>query len=278
MLPPYGATAYGAAAPPHAKHFDFGEWTATVRGLWPSIYLLMVCAFFAPPLTILANLAQDASAKYWIGASINAALFVQALIFIAFLLHGAAGRARFYPTLCSTVVPAILIILIGVSTAKTGNNLAVELRSKDCQSYPTKLHVEMAYRSAAQIFDGCVQRVANSMNQTANHTVYAVDIEDCSEFMAMSPERVRYQEEWQYLEDLEREEGCSGWCTPGEPTLFVRQHYTSDLCAYAAAQVMGGKVARMGTNLVLAGAVELFFSMFLMSTIGSYMEKNGDEW
>lgn len=142
-----------------------------------------------------------------------------------------------------------------------------------------KLQVDYAYRSAAQIFDTCVQRVALSTNSTAEATALLLDVTDCSEFKTAPSDVIKeYKDEWAYLQKLEETEGCSGWCTPGEPTIWTRQHYVLDLCSKAAGNVISGKVMRSAMQLLVIGLLEFIASLFMVNTISNAMRKRDIEW
>lgn len=262
------------------KPYDFVEWCYERRDLFPAVFTLAIFAMFSPVLIIGLDVARDPSVQYWIGyGTLKCMTWVIVLVIICHIFHLVAARPRFYPMLCSTVIPSLMILLAGIYLMMPTRHVGAMLRSDDCTSFSKKLQVDNAYRSAAQIFDTCVQRVALSTNSTAEATAPLLDVTDCSEFQTAPSDVIsEYKEPWAYLQKLEETEGCSGWCTPGEPTIWTRQHYVLDLCSKAAGNVISGKVQRAAMQLLVIGFLEFMASLLMVNTLSNAMRKRGIEW
>jgi len=257
---------------PHQPYFH--DWGLPL----PSIFTCMTFAALSPAIVILVRMAQDPSAGYWLGISIKSVLIVPVIIIVCHLLHLTAIRPRFFPSVFATLCPAIFLVVLGVSCFSVVDKTSTLLLSFDCTTDTNKLELDLAYRSAATIFDTCVQRVASSTNSTAIATAMLIDINDCSEYAAQTPERVRYAEQWNYLQQMEHLSDCSGWCTPGEPALWNMIHYSGDSCSKVAGRAMKGKVTHDCQNLIKLGAVLVLVALMYLRQIDLSMEKYGIDW
>jgi hypothetical protein len=247
--------------------------------LFPGIFTLLVAAFFGPSLVVGVKAGSDPNTRYWLGTgTLSTILLIPVILLVCHILHLIAGRPRFYPSLCSTVIPSIIVLYCGLALFIPSGGKASMLHSTDCTTFGAKLDLDDAYRSAAMIFDTCVQRVAISTNSTAELTAPLIDLQDCSEYQTSTTEIDQYSTQWAYLETLERTEGCSGWCTPGEPALWSRDHYAMDLCSRAAGTIMQGKVKRAGSRLIVLGIFQLLISVFGMNTLNNMMVKRQIDW
>mmetsp|Transcript_31163 Transcript_31163/g.85380 ORF Transcript_31163/g.85380 Transcript_31163/m.85380 type:complete len:275 (+) Transcript_31163:114-938(+) len=273
----YGAASTGYPMKEMTAAELFGEWAYLRRELWPGAFTLCLFAMFAPAIVASLTIATNATAVYWLGGVGWFILLVPALLVVSHVYHYCAGRPRLFPTIVGTVVPSLIVILIGFLALKPIAGVASKLDSADCTSYPEKYKLDLAYRSAAQTFDTCVQRVATSTSTTAEATAPLLDLSDCSEYKT-SPEGDDYSSQWAYLQKMEVNQVCSGWCTPGEPALWTRTHYAMDLCANAAAAELTGKVANLGRRLMLLGILELIASIYVVLTMQAVLKKTLTSW
>lgn len=255
----------------------FGTWASERRELWPGVFTLILFAFFGPAVVSGLRIATDPTARYWLGWHSWFILVVPALLVVCHGLHMVAERPRFWPTLFSSVVPSAIVILVGYVTLVPIGIYSKELVSTDCTTYASKFELENAYRSAATIFDTCVERVAAYTNSSLDATFFLIDLPDCAEYQAALGTS-EYTRQWAYLQQLEANQACSGWCTPGEPGLWTRTHSTLDLCASAAGAQMRGKIQRLGQRMTVLGVVQLFFSMWGMNCIHVVMKTMDVPW
>lgn len=199
------------------------------------------------------------------------------VLVVCHFLHLRAGRPRFWPTMFSTVFPAVVLAISGYFVTMPLKHIGDDLRSPDCTSNSRKFEVETAYRKALEIFDSCVTRVAVATKASVKETAPLLDLTDCAEYKSAG-EFSKYGREWVYLEALEKSQFCSGWCTPGSPALWTRNHDTLDLCASVSGIVLQEKVGLLvGRMLVLGVAIGLA-CLFAIFYIGETINKHGFVW
>lgn len=257
---------------------DFTAWAIERRGLWPGIMTLCLFAVFGPPLIAAWRVSTDPSAKYWIGGwPFWICVVVVALIVVCHFWQLLAGRPRFFPILLSGAIPALVIMVAGYFVMVPIGGVVQELASTDCVTYDRKVEVENAYRSALELFDSCVTRVAQATESTVQVTAPLIDLTDCAEYKS-SKDFQLYGREWAYLQALEDTQFCSGWCTPGSPALWSRNHDVMDLCSNTASIVLQGKVKRLAVRMVALGAAALVVSIYAIFSLQEFMTKQGINW
>lgn len=279
LMPDVAHAPFPGLVEPPAKRYDFVDWCYVRRDLWPGIFTLCLAAFYSPSVLVGLHLGLDHNTQYWFGkTTLRMVLTIPVLILICHVIHHFAARPRFWPFLVSTVAPAIITLIVGLHVFGPINRTVLFLYSSDCTTYTQKLQVDNAYRSAAALFDTCVQRVATSTDSTVEATASLIGLEDCSEYQTATEDVAAYSKEWAYLAELEETEACSGWCTPGSPSLWTRPHEVYDLCSHAAAGVMQGKALRSARRMLVLGMAQLSISVLLIAHVSNLMIKRNIGW
>jgi hypothetical protein len=145
----------------------------------------------------------------------------------------------------------------------------------DCASWHRKYELDAAWRSAAGIYEVCLQRVATATNATTEATAALVSLGDCSEYKMRSPERDLYAKQWNYLEHLENSQACTGWCTPGERGLWSTAHRAMDLCSRAAGQKLDGEIKKLALRMIALGIVAFIVSIYALGVMQNVLSRMG---
>eukprot|EP00928_Gymnodinium_smaydae_P057769 TRINITY_DN40996_c0_g1_i1.p1 TRINITY_DN40996_c0_g1~~TRINITY_DN40996_c0_g1_i1.p1 ORF type:complete len:288 (+),score=45.89 TRINITY_DN40996_c0_g1_i1:88-951(+) len=256
----------------------FLAWAQQRRGLWPSLPTLCLFGLFGPSMLCGALLAQDPTCRYWIGRAPWIIIAVPVLLVVSHLLHSCARRPRFFPLMCSTVIPAVLVIVSASMTLAPIAGVSRELLSgKDCGSQGASRDFEEAYRTAAQAFQGCATRVASVTNASMQATLPLIDLQDCSEYSSSAGAR-KHGARWLYLSKLETTQACSGWCSPGSPSLWTRSHKVMDLCSTVAGTQLVGKIRGLAQQMLTCGVFQLFISLLIIWFANDQSRKMGADW
>lgn len=278
--PSYGAAEYGQSysmKPIYAE--SFSPWALLRSDLWPNIFTFCLCALFGPALITVYSAISEPSIRYWIG---NAPYFffltVPILLLTGHVLHSCARRPKFYPSLFSSVVPAVFVIISGCLLLRPAMNMSDKLLAPDCKSFREKYELDEAWKAAAAIFDQCVTRVATVTQALENETAPLIKLTDCAEYKASLDLIGKYGSKWAYLQHLEEHDACTGWCTPGEGALFVTSHQGRDLCVRVAGSALAGEAVRLGWQLIILGILELLISIWAMGKMQALLKAAGQVW
>lgn len=226
--------------------------------IWPHFYTCACLAVYGLPSITLAHLATDESVAFWIGPYGYYAPLT--LVFILFLhaVHLKLGKPRLVPVIFSSVVPAALLFALANEHLLATKSKAQMLLSKDCRTFPLKGDVHRSWVVASKVFDECVNRTAQEFQRSPESVRTIRRFQDCREW---TPERSdpweKHRRTWKYLQQLETEHHCSGWCFQAAPVWTYEK--PKDACSVSAGAVLMAKVAPAATRmLVFLGIVGLF--------------------
>lgn len=279
----YGQMPGYPAKPIYRGGEDILAWMREHQGLFPFMFTLSALAIFASPVITGVRMAIDPSVNYWIGTWAWIVLAIPALLLGSHLIHLWNGRPRFFPVLMSTVVPSLLIIIVGYGHS-TLNGVSNRLLSTDCTTYREKFRIESAHRIAEQVMNSCITRVASETSISEAQARAIVRVQDCAEYRQYDTaswgraQHGDFHKEWAYLQRLEEEQTCSGWCNAG-PTLWAPGGAVQrDICTNTAAAVLEGQVGRWASRILCLGIVELLMSVLTIFLIQEALNKMGIEW
>lgn len=220
-----------------------------------SLFLLMV---LGPPAVNCAWLSMQPSFTYWFGQSsfiLTAAALLCVATGQAALLRGSLQRRLV--CIASVFVPAACLLLTATFTRGAVGSLAGRLSSLDCYNFPAKMHVEEAWRAAAELKRQCVAaRAAETPEATEAEVELMIPVKQCPGY---EEGLARWESEWTYLEALEGTERCAGWCEPASRPLwrvFLNEN-PKDRCSLVAADIFGGQVLRVCSQVQLYCVVVL---------------------
>jgi len=248
-----------------------------LRKHWPHYYTLACLALFSAPVTAVLHLAEDASVEFWIGNWGYAALLVPWLLALCHLYNSQVGELRMLPVIYSTVVPCIVLGVIANVHIALSTGYALQLLSKDCTTWKGKRDLQSSWTQAATLYERCVNRT------TAEHGLRFVDglafirLQDCAEYAVQTPDIWAGQREsWRYLQRMELEHECSGWCY--HTVALWSFQGTKDACSVTAGNVMIERVKWVSHRHLCYALVSGLTCIFAIMAYGSRMRAKGREW
>merc|ERR1740129_254053 len=164
------------------------------------------------------------------------------------MVHIFLHKPNFYAVLISTVIPSLIVIVIGLCILTPLGGISSNLYDKDCKVWDKKAHLREAYVAAQNVFNNCVLRLSEATNSTPNDVISSIALQDCDEYSSSIRGADAYREwrkEWNYLAELERTQGCSGWCGVHQPSLWTLAHKRGDACNIVVASFLDNWVQRM---------------------------------
>lgn len=244
--------------------------------MFPSMFTLTCFMMFLVPTWIVARLGRDPDVQYWIGSWCLLSLVLPFLFMGAYFVH-ARLRVPHKPTiLVCLLTPCLVLLALGDSTHTVVTSRADQLRSTDCDTFVGKRQLERSWQAANLLYVMCLNQTISS-NPQKNFTVDQLRglyrVQDCEEYPAALGTHFK---DWNYLQYLENEHGCAGWCTWGMPLWTHRDPI--DSCSIAASQVFSGKVRRASKQVVIYSVLALVFSSCILIMAGPAATAHGFKW
>lgn len=239
-MPGYSRKDVVAKAQAEAKEFS-----NTIRGTWSPGQLFAISFFvmcflvYLFPLMSVWDLAHDTHVSYWFGTYAFWWTLPIPLLFIGvFLYHLRRHHPKRKAVMISIIVPCVTFFLIGASFKVKSDGLMDKIIFDDCGAHdPYIRELETAAIDAEKFFKEC-----NPM------AFRAVTLENCPDFKEWRKSR---EKEWNYLQYLEIECGCSSFCHSGinvwtPPEAMSHQ----DACSNCVLSVMRTKVQYVSFQLM----------------------------
>lgn len=204
--------AGGVALPDSPAIFQGAELWDRVRAQFP----LAVSLVLVPPLLDCVVLtALNTSVRYWIGSwpFVATSIVVATAVLSAFIPWRCPNwRALLFIRL---VIQIAAVALLCKAVQLSAATVRIELESKDCGESLQKLTLESAWQAAAQLVNRCPGPTYG--NFEAGWEAHGLNT-DCPEYREGLAD---WGPDWAYLQSLERDFHCSGWCTSKHPVWFV---------------------------------------------------------
>jgi len=237
---------------------------------------MIVFALFGPPVITGVRLAVNPSVEYWTGVQAWAILAVPVLLLVCHVIHYRWGRPNFYAFVGSSLLPSVIVIIVASKHFAPTKAVSHRLESSDCTTYEDKLQLQQAYDAAKTIYDVCMSRAASAAHMTLPDVQKLIDITDCPEYHADSANE--YKRDWDYLNNLENQEFCSGWCHPEEIALWNRRTKPLDTCSSAASHALQGVVKSNARRMLVIGYVYTVMSIIGVFVLDETLNKMNIPW
>jgi len=203
---------------------------------------------FCFPLMSAWMLAFDRDVMYWFGTYVFWwTLPIPFLFIFVFFYHMQFGRARRSLVLGSVIIPCVVFFLLGNSLRFKAEHLQDHLLSVDCQQYPIMKELEDATREAAQFYDKCNPRGLDILFPA------------CADFEKWKKDTDNV-ETWSYLQHLETNCLCTGFCNTYEDSKPIWTHnkeWSHDPCAMCVVAALDAHIYRVGTQMMVFGIITL---------------------
>jgi hypothetical protein len=246
-----------------------------VRDLYPS---LMTIALFAIDGSAIVNgvrLAKDPSANYWVGPYGYVTLIVPILIGIAHVSQVTNRRPGYLALVFSAAIPPFIFIILGYMYMVPVGMTVDRLYSSDCMTFQEKYQIEQGYRSAETFWQNCLPGAAIERDMTEEELAKILSITECYGYES-AKEASGFAKQWNYLEQLEETEKCSGWCKPGEHALWSSNPIGWDSCAAAAGLSMQEKVSRNAFRMMVNGVFGFLIAALSIFVINEWIQNADD--
>mmetsp|Transcript_47696 Transcript_47696/g.147024 ORF Transcript_47696/g.147024 Transcript_47696/m.147024 type:complete len:279 (+) Transcript_47696:115-951(+) len=262
-------------------HEDFKTWMHNRRGLFPGLHSLLAFALYGVPIIAGIELGLCPSVLYWIGWFSWLVLLVPVFLIASHLVHAVKRKPQFNAMVLSTVVPALVVMGVGYSVMMPISGITDRLTSSDCTTYSDKTYLNSAYEAAAKLWDQCLLREAIATGKNVTELKASFSIDMCKEYqdsMASGEGAQKWRRQWNYLQSLEVNQDCSGWCYAGQESLWTTDHDAKDICSSIVGSILNVTVKREASRMLVTGLFALVVSLAALVAVQEYMIRLGVEW
>jgi hypothetical protein len=198
------------------------------------------------PVSMCLFLSFKPSVAYWFGSSeLIIAVGVIVWIILSYVMFTAGALKRVTATLCILVLPCTVMAIFSEMQELKFKFLGTGLRSNECSSSSEKVHIQEAWIAAKNLSVKCDQYLMQATGAPINQIMDVRRFDACPGYSALY---VVHKPEWDYIETLEGNYRCGGWCFPSYP-LWKTANYTLDSCSLAAGQAMENSISHMGAQI-----------------------------
>lgn len=250
---------------------------ALLTGLrfFPAAFSFCVCLAFLYPITATVYLAWDESVQYWIGRYGYAALLLPIIFVVTHAIHATSGVPSKPAVLCCLVVPSLMLILLSNMVLSAAIDKSSALSSSNCNSFDLKQNLQDEWEIAYQTYRTCLAATAAKFPQylTLASSFQDYKFWDCEEYAeAYKAHKVT----WGYLQSLEDDHGCGGWCSVGV-TLWTSKE-PRDSCSMAVSHVFQAKVKTIAFQVIIYIVLVLVLGCAALIRLGPILRARGIKW
>lgn len=219
-----------------SQSFNYHSWNLFAAAFCKSTFLL-----FSYPIITAWSLGHDDNIVYWFGSFVFWWTLPILPFFVIIFAVQVVVRPRKSLILGTIIIPSVTIFLLGGMLQGKAGHLADKLRNRDCGTFPKIRKLELSLFDAQEKHKECLQ--------TALHE--NVPFNGCSDYKKWEDEKDEYEKDWAYLEYMEANFECTGFCTSAAPLWMYPKEAGKDPCAAALASHLESKV--MSSTLQLMG-------------------------
>jgi len=246
-----------------------------VLRMFPSRFALCGLLLFLPPSLLLAHLCHDTTVQYWVGYWTLVPVLIPFIFITSYIVHQSLGKPHKPTILICLFTSCVLLFAIGDIILSVSSDKGAQLLSMDCDSFPAKRQLQKSWEAAAALFDKCLVDTVQTHNITLETARSKFRIQDCEEYAVQLD---MHGQDWNYLQQLEEQYQCSGWCASSASIWAFKAQSAQDSCHTVVAQVFFHKVHRSAKQVVVYTIVTLLAISIVLVLIGPLLRANGLEW
>lgn len=168
-----------------------------------------------------------------------------------------------YVTHFALILPSVLLLVYGTSMLTSATSKADRFYSNDCNAMSEKAELQRSWEEARSLYRRCLRETAEARNLTETYLAEKFRIQDCLDY---EPTLRDHPRTWPYLQHLEENHACTGFCKPGEQLWSNGPH--KDACAMSVASVFRHIVQTCCTQVVAFSLITLCLDMSVVVFLG----------
>jgi len=240
--------------------------------MFPAAFTLTSIVFFMLPVYLAVHAARQPVVKYFHGDWYYVLVVIPVIILIVHHFHMRNGPHRSITNL-AVIVPSFLLLVYGTTSYTSASSKADRLFSTDCTTMSEKSHLQHEWEAAHLLYQTCLRSTAASRNLTTAYLGKTFRIQDCTEYQSAFQEHSR---DWGYLQYLEQDHACTGFCIPGTQLWSKGPH--QDSCAITVASVFRYIVKGNSLQVITISLITVCLEMAAVLFLGPVMSFFGADF
>jgi hypothetical protein len=229
-----------------------------------------VMVFMIPSFT-LYHIMQLPAVNYLIKVPVELVFVVPFIILVFHGFHMTHGPSK-YATPVAFLIPAILLMTLGILMNGGGHKYMQALYSIDCDMLPQKAHLQLEWEAASSFFKTCTTDTATKhSNFTAAFLASNFRIQDCTEYETV---RAQHADSWGFLQSLEENYACTGFCIPGQQLWSKGPH--KDSCSVAVSMIFKYFVQPRSEKVFLMMLLTMILTLIGFGVLAPMLKKWSD--
>lgn len=215
--------------------------------LFAAAFFFSCMAVFLFPLISAWDLAFDPNVEYWFGRyAFWSTLPIPLGFLFTYVYHTRRGRPRKGLVMGSVIIPCVIFFLVGAMFKFEIAKLVDHLNSVDCQTYEKMKVLSDAVADAQKFYKQCDPADFGSL------------FHSCPKYQTWRKEN-DHEETWDYLQYLETNFECTGFCKSGLHPLWISaRDRPRDPCAGCVVSVMRTRIGHNALVLMVYSILTLF--------------------
>jgi len=241
------------------------------QDMFPMAYTgVSVMLFMVPCFTLIYIMRQPAVNYLVNDGNVQQSLLVLVpiVIVLSYFYHAKFGPNK-YVTGLGLLIPAILLLVEGMAVQSQSVSFVQSLASIDCDILPQKAHLQLEWEAAHAFFQKCTKDTAATTNYTSEFLMKNFRIQDCNEYAKV---QAAHASTWGYLQSLEENYACTGFCVPGAQLWFKGPH--QDSCSVAVSMIFDVFVSARANKVVLVMLGVVVLSAVLFAIVGPLLKEH----
>lgn len=244
-----------------------------LKALFPPAFTLICVLLFVLPTAMLVYILRSPMVAPFTDMKCYILLLNPVIIAVVHLVHTTKKAPSKWGVISAIFIPAVLLMFISVKAMKDSGKVGNKLLSDDCEDFKPKAQIQRTWEAAYMAFDSCLNHTGMTATMPSALIMQSFRLPDCSEYSAV---KAQSGQGWKYLQSLEQNEGCAGWCYPGQQLWSTGP--AKDSCASSVAAAMKYFVKPHCQMVIQIMAFVIFFAAVTMPAVGRQVRAMGHSW
>jgi hypothetical protein len=253
--------------------------------MFPAGFTMTCCLIYLVPFWLVMTVTQTPALSYFASHWSYLALAVPIIIVAVHFVHLQKGVPNKLAITSALVIPSLLLLVIADWQYMSAVDQMDKLFSTDCDTSPQKRALQSSWEVAYSFYMDCLEDTASNSSYSMEVLQENFRIQDCAEYTAMKTgfnahgvktNMLSYKKEWNYLQYLEENHFCSGWCYHGVQLWSTKPH--KDSCATVVSSLFGSIVKPHSMQVFVVMLVSLAATAVILIGMGPKLRKHGIDW
>lgn len=271
-----------ATAPPNAISYSLpgpADYRKPVGGridmmkMFPPAFTMACALLFMVPTYMVIYISRSPVITYFSNQSYWILLVIPVIIAASHYVHVRGGVPNKYAVIGSLILPSLLLLIFANVEYVASVDKSDKLFSTDCDTFLLKRRLQNSWEAAYSVYMNCLNQTAVNSGRSIDELRSNFRIQDCSEYAGASRAHSR---EWSYLQHLEENNHCSGWCYHG--VQLWSSAPTKDSCSTVVSSVYSLYVRPHASQICIVMLAVLFLSAAMFVFMGETIRAHGLTW